>query len=209
GAVVGATYPSQLKEIRKILENVTMLSVSFDYYKWGRDTNQYVELIHRIKNVMSRDKEIENDDQIQTPLIGSNLLIDCGMFKEGGFPFLNIVKWLFYTANVDNVYALYPKFTEFIDIISFRSLFNYLTEKYNFFYVDELIRKAFEEESFKKWKKPCHFGKDMININETGEITGCSFESSPSLILEHPSDLLKIENISFEDRYRCPFISNM
>ncbi|MBD3214812.1 MAG: radical SAM protein [Candidatus Lokiarchaeota archaeon] len=197
------------KQIKQILEHVTMLSVSFDYYKWGKNTTKYAELIHRLKNVMSRDNTVENETRIQTPLIGANLLIDGGMFKDGGITFLNVVRWLIHTANIDRVYALYPKFTELIDIIPYKPLFTYLTEKYPFFYVDELIRKAFEEEGFEKWKEPCHFGKDMININETGEVTGCSFESTPSLIMKHPCDLLRIENITFKERYRCPFIPHI
>lgn len=196
-------------QIKQILENVSMLSVSFDYYKWGKDTIHYVELIHRLKKIMNRNTIIEHTPTIERPVIGANLLLDSGMFKERGIPFLNIVRWLIHTANIDRVYALYPKFTELIDIIPYKPLFTYLTEKYPFFYVDELIRKAFEEEGFEQWKEPCHFGKDMININETGEVTGCSFESRPSLIMERPRDLLKIQHIIFEERYRCPFIPHM
>jgi len=193
-------------QIKQILEHVTMLSVSFDYYKWGKNTLQYVDLIHRLKKIMHRDPIIGKKTHIKTPVIGTNLLLDSGMFKEKGIPFLNIVRWLIHTANIDRVYALYPKFTEFINIIPHKPLFAYLTEKYPFFYVDELIRKAFEEGEFEQWKEPCHFGKEMININENGEVTGCSFEPLPSLRMEYPRDLLKIETITFEKRYQCPFI---
>ena len=192
-------------EIHNILENVAMVSISFDYFKWGNNTDQYIELVQKLKIIMERSDNKKNY-QNQLPLISTNLLLDNGMFLERGIPFLNIIRWLFHNAKVDRIFVLYPKHSDFIDILPFKRLFSYLTEIYDHFYVDELIRKIFEE-GYNDWRTPCHFGTDMININEFGEVLGCSFESEPILILNKPSDLKKIKKIKFKERLSCPFFN--
>ena len=193
-------------EIYNILKNVTMVSISFDYFKWGQNTDQYIELIRRLRIILGASNRKKNCNQI--PLISTNLLLDNGMFLNRGVPFLNIVRWLFHSAKVDRIFTLYPKHSDFVDILPSKKLFSYLTEKYDHFYVDELIRKIFEE-GYNNWKHPCHFGKDMININEFGEVLGCSFDSEPILILDKPSDLKKIKNIRIKERLNCPFFKPM
>lgn len=194
-------------EIQEILKDITMISISFDYFKWGKNTDMFARTVQRIKQIMGRKEQFtEGPTTVHTPIIGANLLLDKGMFKDKGVPFINIVRWLFLTAPVDQVYALYPKFHEFIDILPAKPIFSYLTHKYPFFFVDEFIRKVFEE-GYTNWVHPCHYGKDMININEIGEVTGCSFESKSVLILEKPRDLLKILDVEFENRMICPFIT--
>ncbi|MHA1254308.1 MAG: hypothetical protein ACTSPS_01790 [Promethearchaeota archaeon] len=39
-------------EIYEVLKNITMISISFDYFKWGNSTENYAKLIHRIKRIM-------------------------------------------------------------------------------------------------------------------------------------------------------------
>jgi len=54
------------------------------------------------------------------------------MFEHKGIPFLNIVRWLFLNAQIDRVYALYPKSHQFVDILPIKQIFTYLTAKEQF-----------------------------------------------------------------------------
>jgi len=102
-----------------------MISISFDYFKWGNSTENYAKLIHRIKRIM----KCKEDHSL---VIGANLLLDQGMFEHKGIPFLNIVRWLFLNAQIDRVYALYPKSHQFVDILPIKQIFTYLTAKEQF-----------------------------------------------------------------------------
>lgn len=179
------------REIVQLLKDITMISISFDKFKWGNDINGYARLIKRIKAI----KSIE---------IGTNLLIDSSMFQNRGLLFAKIVKWLFEKAIVDRVFALYPKNTEFIDILKYKAIYQILTYQYPMFFVDDLTKQILEQGY--DWEHPCHYGK-MISIDEKGYISGCSFENNKILKLERPSDLLKIKNVKFEKRIECPFIN--
>ena len=88
-------------EIYEVLKDMTMVSISFDYFKWGDNTETYVKVIHRIKHIMGYNQE--NLEGTATPVIGANLLLDRGMVANKGIPFLNVVRWLFLSAQVAQV----------------------------------------------------------------------------------------------------------
>ena len=65
-----------------------------------------------------------------------------------------------------------------------------------------------EEGSYGNWKKSCHYGKDLVSIDETGNICGCSFDPKDKALLklEKPSDLMKITKIKVCERFNCPYL---
>ena len=202
-------------EIRTVLQNVSMVSISFDYYKWGKDAHQYAKLIHRLKkitgsqiNLHSKNPSGLNRVGMNSPQIGANILMDPAMFKNNGIPFLKLVQWLFIGARVDRVYALYPKSGDFIDILAVKQVFFALTTRFPRFYVDDLTKKIFEDR-YPPWQHPCHSGKDILNIDECGGVSGCSFDINPILKLGTPGDLLQIHNISIPERLECPYFPQM
>jgi hypothetical protein len=92
------------------------------------------------------------------------------------------------------------------DILEKKHYFELLTTKYTNFFVDDLTYKILDEKKYSNWSKPCHYGKDIISINERGQISGCSFSDDYKLTVEKPRDILKINDICFKDRYNCPYL---
>ena len=128
------------------------------------------------------------------------------MFDKKG-SFVNIVKFIF-SMGVDRIFALYPKNQKRLNILKHIKEYIYLTGTYEHFYVDDLSKMILEEKKYSNWKNPCHYGKDIISINEQGFITGCSFDSSDEalLMLTKPKDILKITKIKIKKRFACPYI---
>ncbi len=178
--------------IQALLQDITMISISFDYFKWGSNPKGYAKTVQRIK-------------QLTDIHVGANLLIDPMMFRSNGLEFGKIVTWLFEVARVDRVFALYPKKIEHIDILPFKPVYQALTLKYPMFFVDDLTNQILEQ-GYSNWTSPCHYGKDLISINEQGYVSGCSFDEHKVLKLNQPQDLLKIQEVQFEERYECPFL---
>jgi MoaA/NifB/PqqE/SkfB family radical SAM enzyme len=186
------------KELKEVLRNVKMISLSFDdnKIKSKEDLINYKKLVGRIKTITKCQ-------------VGSNLLINEEMFKKNILNFVTIVNYLFKNG-VDRVFALYPKNMKKIDILKHKNQYAFLTDKYEHFYVDDLTKMIFEQNTYLNWKIPCHYGKDLISINEKGYITGCSFDKDKDAILklEQPKDLLKIKKLIFEERFSCPFLDD-
>jgi len=182
-------------ELKKVLKNITMVSISYDRekIKLFKDAQNYKLLIDKIKaNTKTR--------------VGCNLLIDESMFDKKG-SFVNTVKFIF-SMGVDRIFALYPKNQKRLNILKHIKEYIYLTDTYEHFYVDDLSKMILEEKKYSNWKNPCHYGKDIISINEQGFITGCSFDSSDEalLMLTKPKDILKITKIKIKKRFACPYI---
>jgi sulfatase maturation enzyme AslB (radical SAM superfamily) len=182
-------------EVKDVLKDVTMLSVSFDSYKWPKP-QQYMELIHRLKRLTN----------IQ---IGANMLLELPMFADGtGLGMAKTVQWLFEKAKIDRVFALYPKNMDFnVDITKedIKSFYQALTMKYKRFYVDD-VSKMILSEGYDNWKTPCHRGKDIISIDEKGGVSMCSFDK-PIIILDKPKYLIDIvEAIKVCGFDSCPFV---
>ena len=74
------------------------------------------------------------------------------------------------------------------------------------FYVDDLTKMIIEEKSYSDWKTACHFGKDIVSIDEFGNVTGCSFDKQSLMKIENPKDILKISGLEMEERFVCPYL---
>jgi MoaA/NifB/PqqE/SkfB family radical SAM enzyme len=184
-------------ELRSALKGITMISISYDDYKIKnkKDQEAYFNLLRRVKQQTS----------VQ---VGSNLLINNNMFKDNGKGLYNTVNLLF-KGGVDRVFCLYPKnMPNAPDILKFKEVYTLLTMKYKHFYVDDLTKMILQEGKYKDWKNACHYGKNLISINELGLVTACSFcpNSEALLKIEKPKDLLKVEKIKTQDRFNCPYL---
>lgn len=111
-----------------------------------------------------------------------------------------------FEGGVDRVYSLYPKNSYFVDILPYKNYYLFLSTVHPEFYVDDLTYKILTEERYISWQTPCHYGKDIISINEKGEVSGCSFSSECKLKIKRPEDILKIKDVVFEERYSCPYL---
>jgi hypothetical protein len=130
------------------------------------------------------------------------------MFKEQGKVLYNTVDLLF-RGGVDRVFALMPKnMAGAPKILDFKPVYTLLTMKFKHFYVDDLTKQIIQEDSYSNWKNACHYGKDLISINELGFVNGCSFDPNDKAILkiEKPSDLLKVAKIKTVDRFDYPYL---
>lgn len=171
-------------------ENLTMASVSLDnekYRNWNRG-GEYLDVCKRVK---------------KHALVGSNLLVDEDLFENQYL--IKLVDRLF-ERGLDRVFSLYPKNTPGPDILSKSYYYLYLTTKYSNFYIDDLTYKILNENKYSDWSNPCHYGKDIVSIDEKGQVSGCSFSDDYKLKLEKPKDVLKISDIKFEDRLSCPYL---
>lgn len=178
--------------LKKALQNVTMVSVSYDDFK-------YTDL-HEYRNVIARLK-VNSSAQI-----GANVLMLEEMVKENSAKdILSLIELLF-KFGVDRVFCLCPKIVPAPNILRLKPLYELLGREYPYFYVDDLTHKILSE-GYTDWKTPCHYGK-MISINERGWVSGCSFdENNKVLELRKPSDLLKITEIDFKEKYECPYLN--
>ncbi|GAI41870.1 unnamed protein product, partial [marine sediment metagenome] len=182
--------PLKDKDLKEVLKNITMISLSFDNYKIKdmKDFKEYYNLVKRIKKL-----------NIQ---VGSNYLVE----SDNQLMFIRKIETLF-KMGVDRVFALCLKNIP-TNILSMKKAYTYLTLKYKHFYIDDLTKQILEEDKYKDWCKECHYFKDLISINEKGFITGCSFddENKALLKLENPEDILKIVGIQGEKRFSCPYL---
>lgn len=179
------------EEVKKFSENLTMVSVSLDKEKmrYWKKLDEYIRVVKKLQ---------------KHTLVGCNLLIDEDMFKNAIF--VRLVDHLF-KEGLDRVFALYPKNAYFVDILPYKNYYLYLTTLYPKFYIDDLTYKILDEGKYSGWKKPCHYGKDIISIDEKGRITGCSFSHDYKLQIKKPEDVLKINDVVFRDRFNCPYIA--
>ena len=186
--------PLEDKDLQDVLRDVTMVSLSFDYYKIKglQDLADYLKLVERIKRLTSCQ-------------VGCNFLVNDVYFKDRDFE--HIVDKLFLNG-IDRVFALCPKNVKCPKILENKDRYFDLTRKYKMFFVDDLTKEILEQ-GYDNWKTPCHFCKDLVSINEDGFVTGCSFDDSSKAILKivKPEDLLKIKNIYVKGRFLCPYLT--
>lgn len=181
------------ERLREVLKNITLVSISWDSYKiqaWS-DNLRYFQLVEQIH-------------ALTDCTVGCNLLIDPEMDIMRG------VISLFQDYMVDRVYALYPKNTPMVDVLKEKGMWFMLTAMFKHFYVDDTIRQIMTEDSYTEWKHPCHFFKDVVSINQKGEVHGCSFDTgAPFLTIDTPSDIFRLAAVSTkssEQRF-CPYIA--
>jgi len=174
--------------LKETLKDVKMISISWDKYKvpTKEKAEDYFKLVQRIKTLTKCE-------------VGCNLLVD----KMN----LLLVPELF-RKGIDRIFALYPKnFKESsLNILKMRGLYYYLTGKYKHFYTDDTTKMILTNNSYSKWKTPCHYFKNVCSINQSGEVMGCSFDSVPLLKIKKPQDIMKLKRVKVKTRYSCPFI---
>jgi MoaA/NifB/PqqE/SkfB family radical SAM enzyme len=178
------------EKVKQFCDNLTMISVSLDqvkYRQWGNG-NEYLETCKKLQ---------------KHTLVGCNLLTDKSLIKDGNL--IKMVDQLF-ESGLDRVFSLYPKNIPSIDILTYKDYYLYLSTKYNDFYIDDLTYKILDEGKYENWETPCHYGKDIISIDEKGQVSGCSFSDDYKFILKKPKDVLKVNDVCFEDRYSCPYL---
>ena len=178
------------EKIGEFCENLTMVSVSLDWAKYGhwKTGDEYLKTCSRVKKHV---------------LVGCNLLTDEDLMN--GNNLLRMADRLF-EKGLDRVFALYPKNIRGPDILKKKNHYEYLSTKYEKFYVDDLTCKILDEEKYSNWSKPCHYGRDIVSIDEKGQVSGCSFSNDYKLKIKKPSDVLKISDLKFEDRLTCPYL---
>jgi MoaA/NifB/PqqE/SkfB family radical SAM enzyme len=178
-------------EIKDTFINVVLVSVSLDWYKHP-SIIEYDEIIARIK----KNSKV---------IIGTNLLLDDKLLANQGKRLALTVDWLFNKTGVHSVYALYPKgITLREEILNAEQILQALTTVFPHFYVDDLTKNILEQGY--EWKEPCHFGKDIISIDEQGNVHGCSFDDNVALHIDEPRDILKLNSLKFEERYECNYL---
>ncbi len=178
------------KKIGELCENLEMVSVSLDDYK-RREWNGGQELMRTCMNIKEHTR------------LGCNLLVDKTMMEDSYL--LKLTKSLF-DGDFDMVFALYPKNMPRVDILPKRHYYNFLTREYPHFFVDDLTYKILKEKRYENWEEPCHYGQDIISIDELGRVAGCSFSKDYKLQIKEPKDVLKIKDIQFDKKYSCPFL---
>jgi MoaA/NifB/PqqE/SkfB family radical SAM enzyme len=176
-----------------VLKNIEMLSVSLDKYKYpGKDG---------LKKYLGTTKELSKHVRV-----GCNLLVEDWMLKDNKF-FVWVISKLYTEGNVERIFALLPKNWPMPDILKHRDLFMALSTIYEHFYVDDCTRMIITEKSYDKWKHPCHYGTDMVAINEYGQVTGCSFSDEILCTLDGPIRLRQqLMNLRIKKRYQCPYL---
>ena len=175
------------------LKDVEMLSISLDRYKYpGKDgLNRFLE------NARCLSKTVRT---------GCNFLVEDWMLRDNKF-FVWVLNRIYTEGNVERIFALIPKKWPMPDILKHRDLFMALSTIYEHFYVDDCIRMIITEKSYDKWKHPCHYGTDMISINEYGQVTGCSFSDEILTTIDSPMDIkLKLPKIKIKKRHSCPYL---
>lgn len=184
----------------KLLGLLDMISVSFNK-----------ELIRNLKDISEFQKNIDFIRRYSPDCsISVNLLMNEDLLKvnksKGKLGLIDITEFLL-KRGVDNIYCLYPKNTnKKLDILKYKWVYYYLSKKYDNFFTDDATKMILSEGRYKNWTKCCHYGVDMVSINPSGEVVGCSFDEKPLLLLNEPKDLLKVRSLNIKKRHNCPFL---
>lgn len=191
GSTIAGTSGNALSSM---LETVTMVSISLDRAKW-HDMNGYAFAARGLRSA------------VPGLLVGTNLLLEGGLFTGGAKRLYTTIEWCLNVAMVDRVFLLYPKnFRLGVDVLEFKTLLQAISTVFpGRVFVDDLTRQILEH-GYPPWDVPCHFGRDMISIDERGGVHGCSFDAEPVVMLETPPDILNVRNIDFENRVTCPYL---
>ncbi len=182
------------KELNRALKDITLISLSYDDYKIKNteEAINYTNLVKRIKRHTNCQ-------------VGSNLLINSNMFKGSAEGFKTSVEMLF-REGVDRVFALCPKNIVCPDILKFKAVYQYLTIKYEHFYVDDLTKMILSENKYSGWGNKCHKGRDLISIDEKGGVSSCSF-AKPFIFLKKAKELSTLKIPKCEGGfYSCPYL---
>ena len=180
--------------LHDILRDVTMVSVSLDHAKW-----------YNLQDYAGATRRIESAKPGM--LVGTNLLMEPVLFEEKGKPMFDTIQYCLKQARVDRVFLLYPKNIPLgVNIIEYKDLLSAISTVFpGRIFTDDLTRQILEH-GYPPWIVPCHFGKDIVSIDEEGGVHGCSFDSTPVLNLANPRDILRLKDMQFGTRMSCPYL---
>jgi organic radical activating enzyme len=176
------------------LRDVTMTSVSLDHAKW-----------YNLQDYASATRRIESANPGM--LVGTNLLLEPVLFEEKGKPLFDTIQYCLKQARVDRVFLLYPKNIPIgVNIIDYKGLLSAISTVFpGRIFTDDLTRQILEH-GYPPWDVPCHFGKDIVSIDEEGGVHGCSFDTVPVLKLANAQDILQLKDMQFGNRMSCPYL---
>ncbi|MEM2618256.1 MAG: radical SAM protein [Candidatus Hadarchaeales archaeon] len=166
---------------------VTMVSVSFDRYK--------TSLEHFLGTLRSLSASLRTS---------VNLLVEHWLLEPPSI--LEALVEQFFEAGAERVFALHPKLWRKPPVLQHRETFVYLTKRYRHFYVDDLLYHVLKYGSYGGWQTPCHYGRDFFSVTPRGEVTGCSFDTRPLMVLRKPEEIVRVREIGVEPRFSCPFV---
>lgn len=182
------TNGKNLEHIIKYGYALDLISVSYDVYKWS-DIEEYISAVREIKDYLRR--------------VGCNFLITQEYLDRTRL--IQHVKKVL--EAVDYVYFLMPKKTFFVDVLKIRDLiFGFSLLYRGRVFVDDCLHHVLKEKKYSNWSKPCHYGKQVLNVNQDGTVTGCSFDYKVLFKIDDPRDVLKLDSIVVVSRYYCPHV---
>lgn len=182
------------EDLKELLQDITMISLSHDNYKikTKKDFKNYSRLVKRIKKITKTQ-------------VGCNLLIDKNLLSQNGLKFKKLVDDLF-EMGINRVFALCPKNMKCPDILKVKLIYQFLSIKYKYFFVDDCTKMIITEDKYSDWKETCHRGGGLISIDESGGVSTCSF-TEPFTYIKKPQDILKIKIPKDETNcHNCPFL---
>jgi MoaA/NifB/PqqE/SkfB family radical SAM enzyme len=192
--IVNVTTNGTIQIKPEWIENVKMVSVSYDRYKWPKAQG--------FKEYLKTTRELKDIGNIK---VGCNFLMEDWLLKDYKM-LAHMLIHIFGIGKVDAIFALMPKKTKAPDILRHARMYQVFTYLFDEFYVDDCTRMILVNKKYGKWREPCHFASDMVSIDERRNVTGCSFSEDPLMILEKPEDILKIPKIKYKKRYGCPYL---
>jgi MoaA/NifB/PqqE/SkfB family radical SAM enzyme len=170
------------ERVREACRWLDLVSISLDSYKWR--LGDFLSLIKQLKgerfgvNLLMERRTLD----ILTPLIEE-------LFERGA----------------ERVFLLHPKGTgERLSGLDIAEIVR-LSRRYRELYVDDLTLQV-ATQGYEGWREPCHYGRDIVAVHPDGSVTGCSFEREPAFVLCEPSDLTRLDETEFGERYSCPFV---
>jgi MoaA/NifB/PqqE/SkfB family radical SAM enzyme len=171
------------QRIREACRWLDLVSVSLDSQKWPK-LGDFFALMRELKGER----------------FGVNLLME----SETLDMLVPLVQELF-ERHAERVFLLHPKGTGVRLSKENIAEIQRLSRSYRELYVDDLTLQV-ATQGYGGWREPCHYGKDVVAVHPDGSVTGCSFEHRPAFVMREPSDLTKLDETEFEERYSCPFL---
>lgn len=183
------------KMVKETLKDVKLISVSYDSEKLRQLDKDFGATA--FMSIIAKIRKNTNC------LIGVNLLME--QYYNNDI-LIDNVRFLF--NYVDYIYLLYPKDIKGPDILNPKLKLGLivLTKMFPNLYVDDLTKSIIENNNYNNWSRSCHYCKDIISIDQSGHITGCSFDKNPLMTLKEPKDIIRTKDVVVKERFKCPYL---